>query len=300
MMSISIIFVPNMSPSLPSARCRPQGPSLPQSPPHARCCFCKRSYYSEEVRKSTFKHTDSRNQTKNSKNPFRMWWGDIWFLHLFVMVVIWSICFHDFLMHTYIYIHITTSHYDSKCRPFCWFLSPLNRNFKIQFHGWKFPMARLPRLTCSSGFDWTHEQQAPALRYLSLSSMWIWQVPFCVGILDKCVRHIDTHFSSMKGSKFFSTEGRVFPRWTARPQKRILPGLWPPLHALWGEGERILLVLVGGSCCETMKHYILCSKASNVWDWTQISPCDLIWFDPKHCLYLYIYRCLQVMYYNVL
>lgn len=71
------------------------------------------------------------------------------------------------------YIHIPTSHCDSKCRPFCWFLSQLNRTFKIQFHGWKFPMARLPRVTCSSGFDWTHEQQASALRYLSLSSMWI-------------------------------------------------------------------------------------------------------------------------------
>jgi len=163
-------------------------------------------------------------------------------------------------------------------------------------------MAWLPRVTCSSGFDWTHEQQASALRYLSLSSIWIWQVPFSGGILDKCVRHIDTHFSSMKRSKFFSTEGRVFPRWTARPQKRILPGLWSPLYALWGEGERILLVLVGGYCCETMKFYILCSKASNLWDWTRNLTCDLIWFDQKHCIYLYIYmyRCLQVMYYNVL
>lgn len=47
-------------------------------------------------------------------------------------------------IHVYIYIHIPTSHYDSRCRPFCWFLSPLNRNFKIQFHGWKFPWLDFP------------------------------------------------------------------------------------------------------------------------------------------------------------
>lgn len=134
MISISIFFVPNMSPSSPSARCRPQGPSLPQSPPHARCCFCKRSYYSEEVRKSTSNTRTQGIRQKTQKKPPRC--GEVIF-DFYIFLWWW---FFD----ANIYTHIPTSHYDSKCRPFCWFLSPLNRNFKIQFHGWKFPWLDFP------------------------------------------------------------------------------------------------------------------------------------------------------------
>jgi len=35
------------------------GPNLPQSPPHARCCFCKRSYYSEE---DLIEHMNNKHQ----------------------------------------------------------------------------------------------------------------------------------------------------------------------------------------------------------------------------------------------
>ena len=44
-----------------------RGPSLPQSPPHARCNFCKRSFYSEEARKTVWK---TRKAPRSHKNPW--------------------------------------------------------------------------------------------------------------------------------------------------------------------------------------------------------------------------------------
>ena len=196
------------------------------------------------------------------------------------------------------------------------------------------------RVTCNSGFDWTHEQQASALRYLRLSSIEesFWQVPSSGDtffFLTKSVRHCFNFFKlegiqgfspeiwirrasatfQISGEKtnfwistsMFSTARRghktswfffganFLPRWTARPQKRILPGLWPPLHALWGE-EKIL-----GRCCwedivgwgETMwngetLHFVFKSKRSLI---MRLDSKSDLWFDMigSETMYIHIY-----------
>ena len=175
-------------------------------------------------------------------------------------------------------------------------------------------MAWLPRVTCSSGFDWTHEQQASALRYLSLSSIEsFWQVLFSGGITFGQVRETYWHtfflvwrdhsFSLPKGessqgerqgrkSEFYRDYGHLSMHYEVKG-KEFSWCWWEDIVVKQSNSTRTF-------CVQKQTMYEIGLQIWPVIWYDLIRNTVYIYIYISICIYIYIYRWKQVVYYNVL